>query len=101
MEANTVVISIDRYEEFKLAEKKVNEPRSKTIVIERHMMGSYVVETDDECTEKLAKDLKDAKEEIDKLKDELKNPKKEEDIKITIDDVREMNYWDFRKWKRS
>ena len=100
MEVNTVVISLDRLKELELAEKKVNEPRSKTIVIESYMMSSYIVETDDECTEKLANDLKDAKEKIDKLKDELKNPK-EEVIEITIDDVKEMNYWSFRKWKRS
>ena len=93
MEVNTV-------KELELAEKKVNEHRSKTIVIERDIMFSYIVETDDECTEKLANDLKDAKEKIDKLKYELKNPK-EEVIEITIDDVKEMNYWSFRKWKRS
>jgi hypothetical protein len=59
-------------------------------------MGGYVVETDDECTEKLANDLKVAKEENYKLK----NPK-EEIIEIKIDDVKKMNYWGFRKWKRS
>jgi len=100
MEVNTVVISLDRLKELELAEKKVNEPRSKTIVIERSMFGSFTVETDDECTEKLANDLKDAKKEIGKLKDELKKPK-EEVIEITIDDIKKMNYWSFRKWKRS
>jgi len=100
MEINTVVISLDRLKELELAEKKVKEPRSKTIVIERYMMYSYIVETDDECTEKLSNDLKDAKEKIDKLKDELKNPK-EGVIEITIEDVKEMNYWSFRKWKRN
>jgi predicted RNase H-like nuclease (RuvC/YqgF family) len=101
MEVNTVVISLDRLKELELAEKKVNEPRSKTIVIERHMFGSYTVETDDKCAEKLANDLKEAKEKIDELKSELENPKKEEVVEITIGDVKKMNYWDFRKWKRS
>ena len=98
MEVNTVVISLDRLRELELAENKVNEPRSKTIVIEQQMFTKFIVETDDECTEKLANDLKDAKEEICELKDKLENPK---EVKITIDDVKEMNYWSFRKWKRS
>jgi len=100
MEANTVVISLDRLKKLETAEKKVNEPRSKTIIIHRSMYGSYIVETDEECTEKLANNLIDAKQEIRKLKEEIENPKTEE-VKITIDDVKEMNYWDFRKWKRS
>ena len=100
MEVNTVVISLDRLKELELAEKKVNEPRSKTIVIERGWGYDFVVETDDECTEKLANKIKTQQEEIEKLKEEIENPKNEE-VKITIDDVKKMNYWDFRKWKKS
>jgi len=100
MEVNTVVISLDRLKELELAEKKVNEPRSKTIVIERGWGYNFVIETDDECAEKLANKIKKQHEEIEKLKEEIKNPKIEE-VKITIDDVKKMNYWDFRKWKRS
>jgi hypothetical protein len=92
MEVNTVVISLDRLKELELAEKKVNEPRSKTIVIERSWGYEFVVETDDECAEKLANKVKKQQEEIEKLQEEIKN---------TIDDVRGMNYWSFRKWKRS
>ena len=100
MEVNTVVISLDRLKELELAEKKVNEPRSKTIVIERDWGYNFVVETDDECAEILANKIKTQQKEIDKLKEEIKNPKNEE-VKITIDDVKKMNYWDFRKWKKS
>lgn len=100
MEVNTVVISLDRLKKLESAEKKVNKPRSKTIVIERGWGYNFVVETDDECAEKLANKIKKQKEEIKKLKEEIKNPKREE-VKITIDDVKKMNYWDFRKWKKS
>ena len=93
MEVNTVVISLDRLKELELAEKKVNEPRSKTIVIETGWRSNFTVETDDECAEKLANKIKTQQEEIEKLKEEIKNPK--------IDDVKKMNYWDFRKWKKS
>ena len=95
MEVNTVVISLDRLKELELAEKKVNESGSKTIVIERswgYEGYEFVVKTDDECVEKLANKLKKQQEEIEKLQEEIKN---------TIDDVRGMNYWSFRKWKRS
>jgi len=103
MEANTVVISIERYEKFKLAENKLNEPRSKTIIIQAGWGYNYTIETDDKCAEKMANDLKDAKEEISKLKEELETLKEElETLKVdTIDDVKAMNYWEFRKWKRS
>jgi len=100
MEANTVVISIERYEKFKLAENKLNEPRSKTIIIQAGWGYNYTIETDDKCAEKMANDLKDAKEEISKLKEELETLKVEV-IEITIDDLKAMNYWEFRKWKRS
>tara|TARA_R110000851_G_scaffold33317_2_gene88618 strand:+ start:2014 stop:2298 length:285 start_codon:yes stop_codon:yes gene_type:complete len=94
MEINIVVISLDRLKELELAEKKVTEPRSKTIIIsETYGFGysqTYKIETDDECTEKLANELKLAKEEIKKLTTE-----------ITIEDVKEMNFWNFRKWKKS
>ena len=56
MEVNTVVISLDRLKELELAEKKVNEPRSNTIIIlSGYGEGSeytYRIETDDECTKK-------------------------------------------------
>ena len=100
MEVNTVVISLDRLKELELAEKKVNEPRSKTIVIRRGWGYNFVVETDDECAEKLANEIKTQQDEIEKLKEEIENPKIKE-VKITIDDVKKMNYWDFRKWKKS
>ena len=92
MEANTVVISLERLKELELAEKKLNKPRSKTIIIEKGWGYKVTVETDDETDEKLANKIKTRQEEIKKLKEE---------IKTTIDDVKKMNYWSFRKWKKS
>ena len=99
MKVNTVVISLDRLKELELAEKKVNEPRSKTIVIERDWGYNFVVETDDECAEILANKIKTKQKEIKTKQKEIDNLK--EEVKITIDDVKKMNYWDFRKWKKS
>jgi len=88
MEVNTVIISLDRLKELELAEKKVNKPRSKTIVIERGWGSSFIVKTDDESAEKLANKIKAQQEEIEKVIN-------------TIDDLKKMNYLDFRKWKKS
>jgi len=91
MKVNTVVISLDRLKELELAEKKVKEPRSKTIIIERDWEYDFVVETDDDCAEKLANEIKIQQEEIDNLKE----------VESTINDLKKMNYWEFRKWKKS
>ena len=106
MKVNTVVISLDRLKELELAEKKVNEPRSKTILIQRYRGYDFVVETDDECDEKLANKIKTQQEKIEtqqekieKLEEEIKNLKNKE-VEITIEDVKKMNYWGFRKWKK-
>ena len=107
MKVNTVVISLDRLKELELVEKKVNKPRSKTIVIEGGWGYNFTVETDDECAEKLAKKIKTQQEEIKKLEDEIKKLEdeieklKNKEVEITIDDVKKMNYWGFRKWKKS
>ena len=91
MEVNTVVISLDRLKELELAEKKVNKPRSKTIIIDREWGYNLVVETDDECAAFLANEINAQRKEIEMLKEE---------VKITIDDVKKMNYWDFCVWRR-
>src|SRR6056297_727249 len=100
MEINTVVISLDRLKELELAEKKINEPRSKTIITESSWGHYLKIDTVDECDAKLAYEIKRKQEEIDKLKEEI-NKLKEEKVKITIDYAKKMNYLDFLKWKKS
>ena len=101
MEQNSVVISIDRHQELLEIEKDKNKPRSKSILIERGMLYNLRLETDDEVTEKLAIELKEARAEIKKQKEEMSDMIKKPSLEITIDDVKKMNYWDFRKWKKS
>ena len=97
MEVNTVVISIERYEKFKLAEKKLKKPRSKTIIIKKGW-GSYVIQTDDECTEELANELKESRKVIRRLNEQLNRTVEEKES--TIGDLKKMSYWSFCKWKK-
>jgi hypothetical protein len=105
MEINTVVISLSRLKELELAEKKVNEPRSKTVMIGySHYRGysqhyqnterSYIVETDDECVEKLSKDLVSSISRESKLRDDLKK------CEDNINSLSLMGILKFLKWKR-
>ena len=86
MEVNTVVISLDRLKELELAEKKYKF----------QIQVNFIKQEFSECLERLlvflANEIKAQKKEIEMLKEE---------VKITIDDVKKMNYWDFRNWKKS
>ena len=97
MEVNTVVISLDRLRELELAEKKANEPRSKTTVIKETWAYKFVVETDDESAEILASEIKENVEEIEQLRREISDLK---EIESTIEEVKKMSFGEFRKWKR-
>ena len=80
----------------KWLEKKINKHKSKTIVIDKRHTNegvfSYTVETNDGCVEKLANDLEKSKDKIQDLKIETA---------ITINNIKNMNYWSFRKWKKT
>ena len=91
MEVNTVVISLDRLKELERAEEKSKLPRSNTIIIKREYGGYFRVETDDECHKELALGINSYENKIKQL---------EEEMKITIEDVKRMNYWDFCVWRR-
>jgi len=88
METNTVVISVERYEELREAEEKLKLPRSKTIIVKSYFPNTYRVETDDDSAEKLAKDLKKSMREAKQLRRELV-------------DLKRMSLWNFYKWKRN
>ena len=56
--------------------------------------------TDDEVAVELKEREKQLTEEISRLKEKLTETKLPEPIKeLTIEDVKKMNYWQFRKWK--
>jgi|TARA_R110002124_G_scaffold47191_4_gene140776 hypothetical protein len=95
MDINTAVISLDRLRELELAEKKLQLPRSKTIItITKHWRDVFRVDTDDECDEILAYRIKDQEHRIENLLDEIKSLKKE------FDKVEKLNYWGFCEWRK-
>jgi predicted class III extradiol MEMO1 family dioxygenase len=97
MEENTVLLSLEKYDRLVEAQKKVNEPRKKTVLIESAMFSHYECQTDDEATEKLANELKEAKAELAEAKAKLDKLPKEP----TIDDIKKMSWREFKKWKRA
>jgi len=96
MEENTVLLSLEKYDRLVEAHKKVNEPRKKTVLIESAMFSRYECKTDDEATAKLANDLKEVKAELAEAKAKLDKLPKE----ITLDDIKQMSWREFKKWKR-
>lgn len=93
MQEDTVLLSLKKYHELIEAQKKVNEPRKKTVLIESNMFGRYECQTDDESTEKLADDLKTVKAQLAETKAKLREC-------ITVDDIKKMSCREFKKWKR-
>ena len=99
MEINSAIISLDRLKELELAESKVNEPRSKTIIINKGYFGGYFkVQTDDECTEVLANDLRSKAAEIEILEKSISELKDKED---EIDKFNKMSLYELIQWKLS
>ena len=108
METNTALISIDRLEnlilkaaELRKIKSKEGIPKSKTIIVEKDYHYCYEVKTDDECNLKLATDLKYARKKIIELNDKINRLTSE--LRCTeeiIRDVKKMNYFNFRKWKK-
>jgi len=122
MKTNTALISISRLHDLILQEEELRKikqkegiPATKTVIVEKGYGYRYKVETDDECNLKLATDLKYAKEEITDLRYTKKQIEKEmvelndkinrltSELHYTekiIGDVKKMNYFTFRKWKK-
>lgn len=94
MEENTVLLSLERYDELVEAYKKVNEPRKKTVLIENTMFTYYECKTDDEATEKLANDLKETKSELAEAIEKL------DILEIKIVNIKKMSWRELLKWKR-
>ncbi len=87
MEKNTVILSLKDYDNLNEAYKKVNKPKNSTILIESTRVSRYECQTDDEATEKLAYDLKKAKNDLN-------------EIEFVISNIKDMSMIRFMKWKR-
>ncbi len=105
METNTVVLNVERYNELYDLEKATKA--GKKLTVENYsgcgFFRAYTYYfTDDEIANNLKKREKELTKEIEKLKEDvLKAQGKivEPEKQLTLDDIKQMNYWQFRKWK--
>lgn len=68
MEVNTVTISLERFKQLEKAEIKLEEPRSKTIIIKEYFGYPLRVETDSDSVALLAVKLKKSEANLIELK---------------------------------
>lgn len=98
MEANTVLLSLEDYNELRedyneLREFKVESGKNLIPTWSVHR-GKYYYYTKDEVIKEIAAHNKDFEDEIFKLR----HSKPEEK---TIEDVKTMSIWQFIRWKRN
>lgn len=104
MEKNTVLLEVERYNELYNLEKAIKE--GKKLVIERsYGYGAREYKyyyTEDEIITELKTRVEELGKENNKLEEKLKDAERkipEPEKQITIEDIKQMNYWQFRKWK--
>lgn len=106
MENNTTILSLERYNELYDLEKKTKEGKILAIY-ERYGYGGRSTDryyyTDNEIIEQLQKSNEGLTKRIDALENELSRRPPMAVAKQgipTLDDVRKMSYWEFRKWRQ-
>lgn len=87
---DTVNLSLDTYNQLRDFREDITKNNAVTIFWGWN--NREVVYTIDDATKRLA----DANAELVKKIDELENPDKKQP---TINDIKAMNWWQFRKWK--
>lgn len=109
MEKDTVLLSVERYNE--LRDFKNETEQGKTYVItnswgsrmnrcgysKTYLTDDEVVADFDKRNSELADEVKELKNQLDKKDEECK--KKQEPKETTLEDVKNMSWFEFRKWK--
>jgi hypothetical protein len=108
MEANTVILALPEYNalrDFKENIEKGNTYRTIDYSTHPHMSQAYIAiprfVTTDEAVKEIAKQNANLSAELAKVSAEnyaLKNP---ETVEVTLNDVKRMSIWEFRRWKRN
>lgn len=112
MEKNTVLLSLERYNELRDFETNIKE--NNTLILEswRGYELRKFVSTDsllkasvEEANkfhkefEKLELELKATKQELETISKLI--PKTKDKKEITIEDIKKMSYWEFKRWKKN
>lgn len=91
MEKDTVLLDVEKYNELRDFKQKIEE--GKTLVITsgwNYYQQSFIT------TEKALIEIAEANKLLQKENEELRKPKE-----ITLNDIKKMSYWEFRKWRKS
>lgn len=114
MEKNTVLLSVEKYNKLRDFKKETEEARAagKSYVIseswnewsnnygysKKYFTENEIVDDFDKRNRELADEVKELKSQLNKKDEDCK--KKHEPKEITIADVRNMSWREFKKWKR-
>lgn len=103
MEKDTVLLAVDKYNELRDFKKEIEKGNTaygysgystKTFVTSDEAVKSVL-----KLNEDLNKQLEYYKEHTRKLQDELKGENKPKEI--SIEEIKKMSTWQFRKWKKT
>jgi|GEM_PF-3057827 len=114
MEKDTVLLSVEKYNELRDFKKETEEARTegKSYVIteswggwisgsgysKKYFTDNEIVEDFDKRNKALADEIKELKSQLEKKDEECK--KKHEPKEMTLEDVKNMSWREFKKWKR-
>lgn len=91
MKENTVILELEIYNEMRDFNKAIKESNTYRVFWKWDEFASTTY-TKDQATIKII----EANIELQKEIEELKNPKG----KLTINEIKQMSWWEFRKWRR-
>jgi hypothetical protein len=94
MEKDTVLLAVEKYNELRDFKQKIEE--GKTLVI---VSGWNYYQKDFITTEKALEEIAAANKLLQKENEDLRNANKPKEI--TLNDIKKMSYWEFRKWRKS
>ncbi len=94
MEKDTVLLDVEKYNELRDFKQKIEEGKTLNIISSSWHYSRTFISTD-EAVLRIAEINKELTTEIERLKN-IKQPKE-----ITLNDIRKMSYWEFRKWRKS
>ena len=94
MEKDTVLLAVEKYNELRDFKQKIEE--GKTLVI---VSGWKYYRKDFITTEKALEEIAAANKLLQKENEDLRNANKPKEI--TLNDIKKMSYWEFRKWRNS
>jgi len=108
MEANTVILSLPEYNalrDFKENIEKGNTFRTIDYSTSPYMSQAYIAipkfVTTDEAVKEIANQNSNLSKELAKVSDENYKLRHPETREVTLNDVKRMSIWEFRRWRKN